>query len=222
MPPSCQSWGSSAPCPCSIMWQTPDTLSRSWFISPNIACGARIYSVAEPYIACGAAWRWGWVEGGGGSQGSLPNIRPPIWLLIADNLRDVIILDRASMDCLLYSIPNNSKLNVLVEDSFRELSISLGGIIPISDMYLHMPDTCFRRPVTSVHGFWCSFTSLLQCHSYKKSVGLLWSSLAVCGKGSHRIWMVEFGKLNTWFLFPGHSLGSKIWTAGSSTIIRTL
>ena len=103
MPPSCQSWGTSAPCPCSIMWQTPDTLSRSWFISPNIACGARIYSMAEPYIACGAAWRWGWVEGGRRSQGSLPNIRPPIWLLIADNLRDVIILDRASMDCLLFN-----------------------------------------------------------------------------------------------------------------------
>ena len=92
-------------------------------------------------------------RGGRGSQGSLPNIRPPIWLLIADNLRDVIILDRVSMDCLLYSIPNNSKLNVLVEDSFRELSISLGGIIPISDMYLHMLDTGFRQLVTSVHGF---------------------------------------------------------------------
>ena len=59
--------------------------------------------MAEPYIACGAAWRRGWVEGGRGSQGSLPNIRPPIWLLIADNLRDVIILDRASMDCLLFN-----------------------------------------------------------------------------------------------------------------------
>ena len=133
MPPSCQSWGASAPCPCSIMWQTPDTLSRSWFISPNIACGARIYSMAEPYIACGAAWRWGWVEGGRGSQGSLPNIRPPIWLLIADNLRDVIILDRASMNCLLYSIQNNSLLNILVEDCYLQLIISLGQIIPILD-----------------------------------------------------------------------------------------
>ena len=83
------------------------------------------------------------------SQGSLPNIRPPIWLLIADNLRDVIILDRASMDCLLYSIPNNSKLNVSVEDSFRELSISLRGIIPISD-YDFPPQICTYTRSTQV------------------------------------------------------------------------